>query len=151
MSDFRVCAKLIKSAQFNTLSLYPTKYSDLLLEYLIYTLTFLILELILAVSLNQLCTSRCIIWGKKAINEGQEQSLMKIISSHLTLGGIPGKPNLQQWDWAWGTLRGCPNSWWPFYITCHFKCVNISLSYPNIPFTYLLKNSLWNFLSKTVI
>lgn len=104
MSDFRVCAKLIKSAQFNTSSLYPTKYSDILLDYLICTLTFLILELILAMSLNQLCDQGCIIGGKKAINEGQEQILMKIISSHLTLGGIPGKPM----GLGLGNLEGLP-------------------------------------------
>lgn len=63
-----VCAWLIKLGKFNASSLYQAKYSNLLLEYLICTLKFLILELLLAMYLSKLCAPSCTFWGKRATN-----------------------------------------------------------------------------------
>lgn len=121
-----VCAWLIKPGKFSTSSLYQAKYFDLLLEYLIRTLKFLILELILAVHTNQLCAIGYTIWGKRAANreykcEGRIFDENNSISSDSQLLFLES----QSWgpaamDGAWGTLRGGRISWW-LGLLCHLS------------------------------
>lgn len=129
-----VCAWLIKLGKFNVSSLYQAKHSDLLPEYLICTLKFLILELILAMHLNQLCAPVALLsnpwlaflesqpWEPAAMGQG--------------LGNLQGLPYLLV---AWLIMSFVTLSviTFSFSLTLAFL---LSLLSQNFPLEFLIKN-----------
>lgn len=92
-----VCAWLIKLGKFNVSSLYQAKHFNLLLDYLICTLKFLLLGLILAMYLSKLCAPSCTFSGKRAMNgelkcKGRIFDEKDFVSSELWLALLETQP-----------------------------------------------------------